>query len=159
MNTYLIRKLTIVAGLVLILQGAHAASEKAFLTNSYWVAEIDAPFYPKRTEFYVQNGKLEKDLGIRDRNDPFCVVESLKGRSQKLTIKAGSRFEIVKVFYQESAFDTTTFIYSTSMQVKSAVYPSVKKIECRVWGGQTDSYLSLEDIQKTMAGVFRIEQK
>ena len=146
-------------GFLLILPVSQAASEKAFLTNSYWVAEIDAPFYPKRTEFYVQDGKPEKNISLSKRRAPFCVVESAKGRSQDLTIRAGSKFEILNVFYRDDAFDTTNFIFITSMPVKSAIYPSIKKIECRIWGDQTDSYLSLEQIQKTMAGVFRIEQK
>ena len=62
MNSHLSGKMLIAAVLVLIYSGVQAASEKAILINSSWVAEIDAPFHPRRTAIYVHNGKPEKNL-------------------------------------------------------------------------------------------------
>ena len=129
------------------------------LKGASWVAQIDIVFAPRRSSMYVQDGKLVARARDGDRYVSYCEIATKKKLDDALTIKNGSIFKITKSTYQTVAQDVVTSTFKTVMNVVSADYPLVHRIECSVWDDSSGSYLSLEQMQTTMSGVFKLESK
>lgn len=136
---------------------AFAGTDAKKLTGASWVAQVDIAFAPRKSTMYVQDGQLVAQAKNGDRYAPYCQIISRKKLDDTLTIKKGTGFKITRTTYHTNAESDITSVYTTVMSVSAAQYPVVTKIECSTWGGNSDSYLSLEQMQQTMAGVFTLQ--
>ena len=128
------------------------------LVGARWVALQDITFPPRSTTVFIQDGKVLARSNRRDRFAPNCAIESTKRRNERLTIKKGSIFNILRVSYPTYDFDESITIYETRMKVESIDNRKVSEIQCNVRGNLAASHLSTETMQTTMNSVFALEQ-
>jgi hypothetical protein len=138
--------------LMLLTQPVLAGEKK--LDGASWVAQVDIVFAPRKSSMYVQDGKLVERARDGDRYVSYCEIVTKKKHDNLLTIKKGATFKISKTTYQTIAQDVVTSTFKTNMKVESADYPLVRSIDCSVWDDSAGSYLSVEQMQDTMKGVF-----
>jgi len=137
-------------------QISFAGDDVKKLSGASWVAQKDIPFAPRKSTMYVQDGHVVTQAKNGDRYAPYCQIISKKKLDDTLTIKKGTKLKISRTTYHTNAESDITSVYITVMSVSSVQYPVVTRIECSTWGGNSDSYLSLEQMQQTMAGVFTL---
>lgn len=159
MNNRLLSVLLVLVGVTSISSAVHAAQDKDNLKGSKWIALQDLTYPARKSSIYVQDGSVVTKATNGDRYHAYCAVVSNKKKEQALTINKNTTFQIVNVQYDNVAHNEYTYAYKTIMKVTSDKYPAVTSIECGFWGDQSEKYLSIQEMQKTMTGIFTLEVK
>jgi hypothetical protein len=148
-----------ILSIVLNVTRVDASWEEAVLTDSKWVADVEIVFPPGEATLFVQNGKIDTDTASGDRYFPYCTIITNKNLRNALVIEKNSELRITKVYYRDESVNSTAYIFTTVMQITAPDHPEIASIECSFWGDQTDSYLSIFEMKKTLATVLSLQKK
>jgi len=159
MNKRFLHVLIILVSFITISSAVHARQDKDNLKGAKWIVQQDLTYPARKSTIYVQDGSVVTKARNGDRYHAYCAIATNKKNDQALTINKNSGFQIVDVKYDSVAHNDYTYVYKTIMKVTSDKYPVVTSIECGFWGDQTEKYLSVQEMQKTMTGVFTLEMK
>ena len=159
MKIKLFSVLLLIVGFTINGSALHAANNKDNLKGAKWVAQQDLTYPARKSTVYVQDGSIVTKAKNGDRYHAYCAVVSNKKKDQALTIIKNSVFQIVNMQYDSIAHNDYTYVYKTIMKVTSEKHPAVTSIECGFFGDQTEKYLTVQEMQKTMTGVFTLEMK
>ena len=131
--------------------------------------------HPNSAYTFIQNGRIVTELKL-DQYYPYCRLEMFKPLERTRTIEP-DEFIITKIVtYTEyvmtkpiklaafgipSGASTADEIYSTRMYIKSDINPDVELISCEYWRDPSsfEGHLTLEQIQRTLDGIFYIQRR
>ncbi|MFV1993080.1 MAG: hypothetical protein ACC635_04180 [Acidiferrobacterales bacterium] len=145
----------ILIGLVLL--SAQAWAGEKVTRGSGWVitGKIEVP--PRKAEIYYQDGKPVAVIS-GNQYTPWCRLSFNTKDKQRRIFDKGS-FNITKVGYDDEAINDATTSYKITMALKSTDVADVNQIVCGSWGGNSDNYLTVEQIRQVMAGVLKLNLK